>query len=84
MLRDESTQREPAPFHHYAGGQRLVGAQDRPRTGRAPRDRGIAGELLLRRAERLRGTRKDLLLGNIAGFQIFVADIPDAVEKVTY
>ena len=42
--------------------------------GQELRDRGIAGELLIRRAERLRGTRKDLLLGNIAGFQIFVAD----------
>ena len=42
--------------------------------GQEIRDRGIAGELLLRRAERLRGTRKDLLLGNIAGFQVFVAD----------
>jgi uncharacterized coiled-coil protein SlyX len=42
--------------------------------GQEVRDRGIAGELLLRRAERLRGTRKDLLMGNIAGFQIFVAD----------
>ena len=42
--------------------------------GQEIRDRGIAGELLIRRAERLRGTRKDLLLGNIAGFQIFVAD----------
>ena len=38
------------------------------------RDRGIAGELLLRRAERMRGTRKDSLVGTIAGFQVFVAD----------
>jgi hypothetical protein len=40
LMRDEPTQREPATFHHYAGGQRLVGAQDCPRAGRAPRDRG--------------------------------------------
>ena len=33
LLRDEPTQREPATFHRHAGGQRLVGAQDCPRTG---------------------------------------------------
>ena len=38
------------------------------------RDRGIAGELLLRRTERIRGTRKDLLVGTLAGFQIVIAD----------
>ena len=42
--------------------------------GQAIRDRGIAGELLLRRAERLRGTRKELLAGNLGGFQIVIAD----------
>ena len=30
--------------------------------------------MLLRRAERLRGTRRDILVGSIAGFQVFVAD----------
>jgi TolA-binding protein len=42
--------------------------------GQEIRDRGIAGELLLRRAEKLRGTRKDWLAGTIAGFQVFIAD----------
>jgi len=42
--------------------------------GQQIRDRGIAGELLLRRAERLRGTRRETLVGHIAGFQVFVAD----------
>ena len=42
--------------------------------GQEIRDRGIAGELLLRRAERMRGTSKDCLAGHIAGFQVFVAD----------
>ncbi len=42
--------------------------------GQEIRDRGIAGELLLRRAERMRGTRADRLVGAIAGFQVFVAD----------
>jgi hypothetical protein len=39
LVRDEPTQREPATFHRHAGGQRLVGAQDCPRTGRASADR---------------------------------------------
>jgi RHS repeat-associated protein len=39
QVRDEPTQREPATFHRHAGGQRLVGAQDSPRTGHAPGDR---------------------------------------------
>jgi hypothetical protein len=42
--------------------------------GQEIRDRGIAGELLLRRAERMRGTRSDRLVGTIAGFEVFVAD----------
>ena len=42
--------------------------------GQELRDRGIAGELLLRRAERMRGTRADRLVGTIAGFQVFVTD----------
>jgi hypothetical protein len=42
--------------------------------GQEIRDRGIAGELLLRRAEKLRGSRSQRQVGSIAGFQIFVAD----------
>jgi Sec-independent protein translocase protein TatA len=42
--------------------------------GQEIRDRGIAGELLLRRAERMRGTRSERLVGTIAGFQVFLAD----------
>ena len=42
--------------------------------GQQTRDRGIAGELLLRRAERMRGTRSERQVGSIAGFQLFVAD----------
>ncbi len=38
QMRDEPTQCEPATFHRHAGGQGLVGAQDRPRTGCASRD----------------------------------------------
>jgi TolA-binding protein len=42
--------------------------------GQEIRDRGIAGELLLRRAERMRCTHSELQVGSIAGFQVFVAD----------
>jgi N12 class adenine-specific DNA methylase len=42
--------------------------------GQEVRDRGIAGELLLRRAEQIRGSRCDREVGGIAGFQVFVAD----------
>jgi hypothetical protein len=42
--------------------------------GQEIKDRGIAGELLLRHAERMRGTRGERLVGRFAGFQVFVAD----------
>lgn len=38
------------------------------------RDRGIAGELLLRRAERMRGSHTERQVGTIAGFQVLIAD----------
>lgn len=42
--------------------------------GQEIRDRGIAGELLLRRAERMHGTHAERQMGAIAGFQVFIAD----------
>jgi len=42
--------------------------------GQEVRDRGIAGELLLRWAERMRGSRSERQVGSLAGFQLFVAD----------
>jgi TolA-binding protein len=42
--------------------------------GQETRDRGIAGELLLRRAERMLGSRSERLVATFAGFQVFVAD----------
>ena len=42
--------------------------------GETIRDRGIAGELISRRAERVRGRRAELAIGHFAGFQLFVAD----------
>ncbi|HRZ54216.1 MAG TPA: DEAD/DEAH box helicase family protein [Candidatus Paceibacterota bacterium] len=41
--------------------------------GEAIRDRGIAGERLLRCAERIRGTRQEWPAGSIAGFQVFIS-----------
>ena len=42
--------------------------------GQPIQDRGIAGELLLRRAEKLRGTQRELPVGTLAGFQVVIAD----------
>jgi len=42
--------------------------------GQEIRDRGMAGELLLRRADKTRGSRSERQVASIAGFQIFVAD----------
>jgi TolA-binding protein len=42
--------------------------------GQTLTDRGIAGELLLRRAERMRGSQTERLVGSLARFQVFVAD----------
>jgi TolA-binding protein len=41
--------------------------------GQTIRDRGIAGELLLRHAERVRGGRVERQVGQLAGFQVSVA-----------
>jgi hypothetical protein len=42
--------------------------------GQNIRDRGIAGELLLRQAERIRGSQAERQVGSIAGFQLWVSD----------
>ncbi len=42
--------------------------------GQEIRDRGIAGELIMRRSERIRGTGTERQVGRFAGFQIVVAD----------
>jgi N12 class adenine-specific DNA methylase len=42
--------------------------------GQEIRDRGIAGELLLRRAEKLRGSRSERQVGSLGGFQLWTAD----------
>ena len=42
--------------------------------GQEVRDRGIAGELLLRQAERMRGSHAERQVGSFAGFSLWVAD----------
>jgi hypothetical protein len=42
--------------------------------GQDIRDRGIAGELLLRHAGRIRGSQAERQVGSIAGFNLFVSD----------
>ena len=42
--------------------------------GQQIRDRGIAGELLLRQAERMKGSRAERQVGLFAGFSLWVAD----------
>ncbi len=56
--------------HEDTSGEKFVMTIE----GQEIRDRGIAGELLLRRAERMRGSRAERPVGTIAGFQVFVAD----------
>lgn len=41
--------------------------------GQSIRDRGIAGELLIRHAERIRGSRSERQVGKFAGFDVLVA-----------
>ena len=55
---------------HDTSGDRFVIEID----GQEYRDRGIAGELILRRAEKLRGTSLERSIGRFAGFQLVVAD----------
>ena len=42
--------------------------------GKDIRDRGIAGELLLRHAGRINGSQAERQVGSIAGFRLFVSD----------
>jgi hypothetical protein len=42
--------------------------------GQQIRDRGIAGEILLRQAERMKGSRAERQVGLFAGFSLWVAD----------
>ena len=65
----EDVHRDIATRQDTSGDNFVMGLE-----GQEIRDRGIAGELLTRRAERMRGTRKECPAGTIAGFQIYIAD----------
>jgi len=63
--------RQDLAARHDTGGDRFVIEIE----GQEIRDRGIAGELLLRRAEKLRRTGLERTFGKFAGFQLVVADL---------
>ena len=65
----EQLRRDIATRHDTHGDLFVIELQ-----GQVLRDRGIAGELLLRQAERMRGTNAERLVGQFAGFQVLVAD----------
>jgi len=44
--------------------------------GQSIRDRGIAGELIYRRAEKIQRSGLERVIGKFAGFQLLVADLP--------
>ncbi len=67
--RIEAVRRDVATRQDTSGDQFVMVLE-----GQEIQDRGIAGELLLRRAARVRGTRQEWLAGSIAGFQVFIAD----------
>ena len=68
-LRREAIQKDLATRHDTSGDQFVIEIE-----GQEIRDRGIAGELLLRRATKLRGTGLEWPLGRFAGFDLVVAD----------
>jgi N12 class adenine-specific DNA methylase len=65
----EEVRRDVASRHDTHGDQFVIILD-----GQEIRDRGIAGELLIRHAERMRGARAERLVGQFAGFRVFVAD----------
>ena len=65
----EETRRDIAARHDTSGDHFIIELE-----GQSIRERGIAGEVILRRAERMRGSRAERRLGTIGGFQLFVAD----------
>jgi hypothetical protein len=73
--------RQDLALRHDTSGDRFAIVID----GQDIRDRGVAGELILRRAEKMRGSGQEKQMGTFAGFQLFVADVlmrgPEAVLK---
>jgi N12 class adenine-specific DNA methylase len=69
--RHEAARRDLAE-RQDTGGENFVTMID----GQNIRDRGIAGELLLRHAERVRDSQAERQVGSIAGFRLFVTANP--------
>ncbi|MEO8429746.1 MAG: DEAD/DEAH box helicase family protein, partial [Verrucomicrobiota bacterium] len=66
-----SIQHDMATRHDTSGDQFVIEIE-----GQEIRDRGIAGELILRRAEKLQRTGAERTIGKFAGFQLVIADLP--------
>jgi TolA-binding protein len=65
----ENVQQDMTTRHDTSGDKFVIEIE-----GQSIRDRGIAGELILRRAERLRDTSAEQGIGSFAGFKLFVAN----------
>jgi hypothetical protein len=65
----ENVQQDMITRHDTSGDKFVIEIE-----GQSIRDRGIAGELILRRAERLRDTSAEQGIGSFAGFKLFVAN----------
>ena len=70
MERRHEAARRDLATRQNTNGDNFVATID----GKDIRDRGIAGELLLRHAGRVRDSRAERQVGSIAGFRLFVAD----------
>lgn len=65
----DDVQKDLAARHDTSGDKFVIELE-----GQEIRDRGVAGELILRRAGRMRDTRAEKQIGSFAGFKVFVAD----------
>ena len=70
MERRHEAARRDLATRRDTSGENFVATID----GKDIRDRGIAGELLLRNAGRIRGSQSERQVGSIAGFRLFVSD----------
>ncbi len=70
MERRHEAARRDLATRRDTSGDNFVAAID----GQEIRDRGIAGELLIRHAGRIRGSQAERQVGSIAGFGLFVKD----------
>lgn len=75
--RIEITQQDVAIRHDTHGDKFTIEID-----GQTIRDRGIAGELISRWAERIKGSHKERQIGNFAGFKLFVADLFTQTQEI--